>query len=103
MKQKEIGRNMFDFDPAIKAKLLKGNVVKLKLKEAGRQMMRGIIEFSMQDHPDLIRQMLLKEILHKIDSSPTLKLKEIEIILITEVLKELPQEITIQLKSILSH
>lgn len=91
------GTISFEQGGFLKSKILKDGQIKVKFPEKARQILLRILKFAQMQQPDQVRLELLKEIQHKMDSSPTVRFRQSEIALIDETLKELPEEISINL------
>jgi hypothetical protein len=85
------------FSGSLKPKVLKDGRVKVKLPEKARTVLQNVLIFSAHAQTDPLRRQLLKEILEKIDLSPTVRFRQSEIVLIDQTLNELPEEISINL------
>jgi hypothetical protein len=94
------GTYWFDLFPNIK--ILSDNRVKVKFPEKAAQMAVGMLEWSITEGDDWLRQMIYRELIEKFQKSNSVKLSLNEILLLEEILNSLPEDIRIQFQSILS-
>jgi hypothetical protein len=81
----------------LKSKVLKDGQIKVKLPNKARGVLHRIMTYAQLQQSDPVRAQLLKEILEKLDASPTVRFRQSEIALIDETLTGLPEEISINL------